>query len=63
MTRDGLRQRDRLVIETVCAAGVPLVITLAGGYARRVEDTVEIHAATIEEAKNATTKTRKHEQG
>ena len=29
---------------------VPLVITLAGGYARRVEDTVEIHAATIEEA-------------
>jgi hypothetical protein len=27
-----------------------LVITLAGGYARRVEDTVEIHAATIEEA-------------
>jgi acetoin utilization deacetylase AcuC-like enzyme len=53
MTREGLRQRDRLVIETVCAAGVPLVITLAGGYARRVEDTVDIHAATIEEAKNA----------
>jgi acetoin utilization deacetylase AcuC-like enzyme len=53
MTREGLRQRDRLVIETMCAAGVPLVITLAGGYARRVEDTVAIHAATIEEAKNA----------
>jgi len=33
MTREGLRQSDRLVIETVCAAGVPLVITLAGGYA------------------------------
>jgi len=31
-------------------AGVPLVITLAGGYARRVEDTVAIHSATIEEA-------------
>jgi hypothetical protein len=26
---------------------------LAGGYARRVEDTVEIHAATIEEARAA----------
>jgi hypothetical protein len=43
-----------MVIETVRAAGVPLVIVLAGGYARRVEDTIRIHAATIEEAKAAT---------
>ncbi len=50
LTKDGLRQRDRRVIDAVRAAGVPLVITLAGGYARRVEDTVAIHAATIEEA-------------
>ena len=50
LTKDGLRRRDRLVIEAVRRAGSPLVITLAGGYARRVEDTVEIHAATIEEA-------------
>jgi acetoin utilization deacetylase AcuC-like enzyme len=50
LTKDGLRRRDRMVIETVRAAGVPLVITLAGGYARRVEDTAAIHAATIEEA-------------
>jgi acetoin utilization deacetylase AcuC-like enzyme len=63
MTREGLRRRDRLVIETVCAAGVPLVITLAGGYARLVEDTVEIHAATIEEAQKATPQKRKPEGG
>jgi acetoin utilization deacetylase AcuC-like enzyme len=50
LTKDGLRQRDRLVIETVRHAGIPLVITLAGGYARRLDDTVAIHAATIEEA-------------
>jgi acetoin utilization deacetylase AcuC-like enzyme len=50
LTRDGLRRRDRMVIETVRAAGVPLVVTLAGGYARRLEDTVAIHLATIEEA-------------
>lgn len=50
LTKDGLRQRDRKVIEAVRSAGVPLVITLAGGYARRVEDTVAIHVATIEEA-------------
>ena len=63
MTRNGLRRRDRAVIETVSAAGVPLVITLAGGYARHVEDTVAIHVATIEEAIRATTKLRKHEEG
>jgi acetoin utilization deacetylase AcuC-like enzyme len=50
LTRDGLRRRDRMVIETVRAAGVPLVVTLAGGYARRLDDTVSIHMATIEEA-------------
>ena len=50
LTRDGLRRRDRMVIEAVRVAGVPLVVTLAGGYARRVEDTVSIHLATMEEA-------------
>ena len=50
LTRDGLRLRDRMVVAAARAAGVPLVVTLAGGYARRVEDTVAIHVATIEEA-------------
>jgi acetoin utilization deacetylase AcuC-like enzyme len=53
LTQDGLRQRDRRVISAVRAAGVPLVIVLAGGYARHVEDTVAIHTATIEEARGA----------
>jgi acetoin utilization deacetylase AcuC-like enzyme len=53
LTKAGLRQRDRTVIRGVMAAGIPLVVVLAGGYARRVEDTVEIHAATIEEAVDA----------
>ena len=50
LTMEGLRQRDRLVIDAVRRAAIPLVVTLAGGYARRVEDTVAIHVATIEEA-------------
>ena len=50
LTREGLRRRDRLVVDAVREANVPLVITLAGGYARRVEDTVAIHLATIQEA-------------
>ena len=32
-----------MVIDAVREAGMPLVIMLAGGYARRVEDTVAIH--------------------
>jgi acetoin utilization deacetylase AcuC-like enzyme len=51
LTKDGLRRRDRMVIRTVRDAGVPLVVTLAGGYARRLADTVAIHLATLEEAK------------
>jgi hypothetical protein len=39
-----------MVVDTVRQAGIPLVVTLAGGYARRVEDTVAIHVATVEEA-------------
>ena len=54
LTQDGLHRRDRMVIEATRAAGVPLVVLLAGGYARRVEDTVAIHVATIEEARRAT---------
>jgi len=50
LTKEGLRRRDRTVIDAVRRAGVPLVVVLAGGYARRVEDTVAIHSATIEEA-------------
>jgi acetoin utilization deacetylase AcuC-like enzyme len=50
LTKEGLRRRDRTVIEAVCSAGLPLVITLAGGYARKLDDTVAIHCATIDEA-------------
>jgi acetoin utilization deacetylase AcuC-like enzyme len=50
LTKEGLRQRDRMVVDAVRRADIPLVVTLAGGYARRIEDTVAIHVATIEEA-------------
>ncbi len=50
LTKNGLRKRDRMVFEAARTARVPLVVTLAGGYARHVDDTVDIHVATIEEA-------------
>jgi acetoin utilization deacetylase AcuC-like enzyme len=50
LSRDGLRARDRLVFEACSHVGVPLVLTLAGGYARRVDDTAAIHEGTFAEA-------------
>lgn len=46
LTRAGLEARDRLVLEGAVARGIPAVVTLGGGYARRLEDTVAIHATT-----------------
>jgi acetoin utilization deacetylase AcuC-like enzyme len=53
LTREGLRRRDRMVFEVSRAADVPVVVTLAGGYATRLADTVAIHVATVEEARRA----------
>jgi len=55
LTREGLRARDRMVFEQARRAGLPTIVVLAGGYARRVDDTVAIHCATIEEAAAAAT--------
>jgi acetoin utilization deacetylase AcuC-like enzyme len=44
---EGLARRDALVFDYARRHSVPVAITLGGGYARRVEDTVRIHAGTI----------------
>ncbi len=53
LTMGGLAQRDALVMDYARRNHCPLAITLAGGYARRVEDTVAIHVATIKAARDA----------
>jgi acetoin utilization deacetylase AcuC-like enzyme len=47
LTKRGLSERDRKVFEEVRRRCIPVATTLAGGYARRVEDTVRIHVNTI----------------
>jgi len=47
LTKAGLQARDELVLDHAAALGVPVAVTLAGGYAPDVGDTVDIHAATI----------------
>lgn len=46
LTIEGLRSRDLIVFETALSRQIPVVVTLAGGYARRLQDTVRIHAGT-----------------
>ncbi|MCC7174994.1 MAG: histone deacetylase [Bryobacterales bacterium] len=53
LTMGGLRQRDRFAVEMALRAGVPVAITLAGGYAFRLEDTVRIHCNTVKAAADA----------
>ena len=47
LSRAGLAARDRLVRDSLAAAGVPVCVTLAGGYAEPIEDTVAINLETI----------------
>lgn len=47
----GLQARDRMVLERCCTYGTPVALAMAGGYARRIDDTVAIHAGTIRIAK------------
>jgi len=47
VSRDGMARRDRLVFELTGAAGVPVAVVMSGGYAERVEDTVELHLRSV----------------
>ncbi|MEO8101809.1 MAG: histone deacetylase [Betaproteobacteria bacterium] len=47
LTRRGLWERDKQVFAACLQHKVPVAITMAGGYARNIADTVGIHANTI----------------
>jgi acetoin utilization deacetylase AcuC-like enzyme len=61
LTKAGLAERDRLVLDAARAAGVPLVTVLAGGYAADVNDTVDIHVSTIRAMLSQAAETRRPE--
>jgi acetoin utilization deacetylase AcuC-like enzyme len=50
LTEEGIRQRDRCVIEAARSRGLPLSIVLAGGYASSRARTAELHAHAFREA-------------
>lgn len=47
LSKEGLRARDELVFGFAKDAGLPVAVVLAGGYASREEDTVDIHCNMI----------------
>jgi acetoin utilization deacetylase AcuC-like enzyme len=47
LTKAGLGARDRLVLDACLGRGIPVAITMAGGYAPEVGDTVDIHFETV----------------
>jgi acetoin utilization deacetylase AcuC-like enzyme len=51
LTLEGLKKRDELVFRVARARDIPVMVTFAGGYARKVDDTVTIHCNTVVAAK------------
>jgi acetoin utilization deacetylase AcuC-like enzyme len=50
LSDEGLRQREHCVLEACRSRGLPVVITIAGGYAPTPERTAELHSIVFEEA-------------
>jgi len=58
LSKRGLAERDRFVLEHCHMKGIPIAVTMAGGYARTVADTVDIHLQTVRTAAALFCKTR-----
>jgi len=50
LTKQGLAERDNIVFHFCLQGGIPVAITMAGGYAQKVDDTVAIHFHTVKTA-------------
>jgi len=51
LTHEGLRRRDEVVFQACSDAGVPVAVTLGGGYGQDIQDTVEAHCNTVRAAR------------
>jgi acetoin utilization deacetylase AcuC-like enzyme len=47
LTLEGLAARDRMVMEQAHQRRIPVAVTMAGGYGKRIQDTVAVHLQTI----------------
>jgi len=54
LTFDGLARRDVMVLDACREVGIPIAITIAGGYGRHIEDSVRVHLNTVRIASELT---------
>ena len=47
LSKEGLAQRESMVLDACRKFGLPVAVTMAGGYAPNIEDTVDIHFQTV----------------
>ena len=57
LSLEGLQRRDELVFRVARARNIPVMVTYAGGYARKIEGTVTIHCNTVRAANEVFAKT------
>ena len=50
VSKAGLAKRDRIIFDHCAHARVPVAMVLSGGYAKNVEDTVDVHFQTAQAA-------------
>jgi acetoin utilization deacetylase AcuC-like enzyme len=53
VTKDGLKERDRIVLEEARRRGIPVAVVLAGGYAADPDEVAAVHLNTIHVAQKA----------
>jgi acetoin utilization deacetylase AcuC-like enzyme len=51
LTFDGLARRDAMVLDACREVGIPVAITIAGGYGRNIADSVKAHLNTVDVAR------------
>ena len=47
LSMQGLAARDRMVFDAARERGIPVAISMAGGYGKNIQDTVAVHVQTI----------------
>jgi acetoin utilization deacetylase AcuC-like enzyme len=50
LTKQGLAERDKLIFHYCQQRGIPVAITMSGGYSKNIEDTIDIHFQTVKTA-------------
>jgi acetoin utilization deacetylase AcuC-like enzyme len=63
LSRAGLAERDRVVLGRCRKAGLPVATVMAGGYGRRIQETVDIHLQTVRTAVEMTGEAEQWQSG